>query len=258
MPKSELCGVVLAGGRGNRLMPLTRVAGKHFLPVYDRPMVFHALEALAVAGVRRAVVVTDPPGESLLRDLVTNPAEHGLGSIDVAVQHEPTGIAAGLALAESFAAGQDMMVLLGDNLFGRSLAPAADEFRRAAAEEGAQGLVTVCRVHDPRHYGVARFDGSNAKIIEIIEKPQSPPTDLAVTGAYFYRASVFPLIAAMTPDDSGILEITALNNTLIARGTLEWADLEGWWADAGTFDGLLAASNHVARHGVNGKPPRAV
>ena len=255
MSDKPLKGVVLAGGRGNRLSPLTRVAGKHFLPVYNRPMVLHALDALSVAGVRDALVVTDPPGEAIARDLMADPSEFGLDSIEMLVQKEPTGIAAGLALAEPFAGDDDLLALLGDNLFGRPLTPAVEEFRRAVREEGAEGLVTVCRVENPTDYGIASFDGSAARLVEIIEKPAEPPTDLAVTGAYLYRPAVFGLIAKMEPDEHGILEITALNNSLLARGTLEWIDLDGWWTDAGTFEGLRKATNLVAEHGINGRLP---
>jgi len=251
MNSPGLVGVVLAGGRGTRLLPLTRVANKHLLPVYDRPMVFHALGALAAIGVRRAIVVCDSESEPTFRRMLESPAEHGLESIELIRQAEPRGIADALASAAPTVAGSDLLVFLADNLFGGSLTPAVEEFRRC----GTDGMVLLSAVTNPREFGIANFDGSRGRLIEIIEKPERPPTDLAVTGAYFYKPSVLDLLDELRPTDRGDFEITDLNNALLRRGVLDWSDVEGWWCDAGTIEGLRRATNLVAEKGVNGHPP---
>ena len=248
----RLRGVVLAGGRGTRLGCITRVANKHLLPVYDRPMIFHGLEAMACAGVREVMVVVDRGDLDEYRRLLIDPLEHGLDRLELGEQDGPKGIADALAVAESFVGGNDAFVLLGDNLFGTSLAAAAQEF----AGSRATGMVMLTPVENPREFGIARFSGSDGRLEEIIEKPEHPPTDLGVTGAYFYRPSVFDLIRGLSPSSRGELEITDLNNAILSRGELDWSDVEGWWADAGTPDGLLRASLNAADRGVNGGPAR--
>ncbi|MEM7623086.1 MAG: sugar phosphate nucleotidyltransferase, partial [Planctomycetota bacterium] len=153
--------------------------------------------------------------------------------------------------ARPFVGESSMFVLLGDNLFGDSLRKPADAFKQDTCE----GMVLLTSVPNPREFGIARFDGSAGQVVEIIEKPSNPPTDLAVTGAYFYRPAVFDLIGQIAPSDRGELEITDLNNMLIERGSLEWDDVAGWWGDAGTPSGMLRAANLVAERGVNGDPP---
>lgn len=248
----ELRGVVLAGGRGTRLGHLTRVVNKHLLPVYDRPMIFHSLEALVSAGVREAIVVADVEDVAVYAELLSDAAEFGLERIEVGAQDGPKGIADAVLVAEAFCDGHDFLVLLGDNLFGSSLRHAAEEF----AGSDTLGMVMLTSVDNPREFGVARFSGSDGRLEQIIEKPESPPTDLAVIGAYFYRSAVFDLIRGLAPSKRGEIEITDLNNAILARGELDWSDMEGWWADAGTPDGLLRATLHAADRGVNGGPPR--
>jgi glucose-1-phosphate thymidylyltransferase len=234
------------------MLPLTRVANKHLLPVYDRPMIFHAIESVAKAGIDEAMVIVDAEDEATYRDLLGDPAEHGLKRLEIGVQQGPRGIADAIAVAEPFADGVPILALLGDNLFGDALAGAAKEFLAS----GSLAMVLLTTVPNPRAFGVAKFGGSDARLVEIIEKPKVPPTDLAVTGAYFYRPGVFGVIASLETPADGVIEITDVNNAILNRGELDWSDVEGWWGDAGTPEGLRLAANCVAEKGVNGGPPR--
>jgi len=238
-------GVVLAGGTGSRLDPLTRVTNKHLLPVYDKPMVYYPIEALRDSGIDEILVVTggNDPGDFLR--LLGNGRELGLSHIEYAYQQGSGGIAAALALAENFAAGGLICVMLGDNIIERDIRATADAFRA----RGHGACILLKEVEDPQRFGVAVFEGD--RVTRIIEKPPEPPTNMAVIGIYMYDARVFEIIRTLRPSGRGELEITDVNNAYIERGEMTFGVLEGWWTDAGTFDSLLRASRLVAEGGAN-------
>lgn len=230
-----LKGVILAGGLGTRLDPLTKVTSKHLLPVGNEPMVFHSVKQLTTAGITDILIVTNP---QYVGDFV-----NALGSgkdfdceFTYRVQEEPKGIAHALALAEGFANGGRIAVLLADNIFETSIQHAADDFQ--AQQKGARVLLK--QVPDPERYGVAVLNG-NDRLIAIEEKPVQPKSDYAVVGAYFYDASVFDIIRTVEPSARGEYEITAVNNAYMQRGELEYSFVRGKWVDAGTFDSLSEA-----------------
>jgi glucose-1-phosphate thymidylyltransferase len=233
-------GVVLAGGLGSRLMPMTRVTNKHLLPVYDRPMIYYPLQQLVHAGVRDILVVTggDHAGDFL--KLLRNGQAFGLAHLRYAYQEGEGGIAEALGLAEHFAADQPLVVILGDNLFQDSLAEAIDEFRR----EPRGARILLKEVDDPERFGVATVDGD--RVLRIVEKPTEPETRLAVTGCYMYDSRVFDVIRSLEPSYRGELEITDVNNRYIEWGEMKHRVLPGWWTDAGTVASLHRASRLVA------------
>ena len=238
-------GVILAGGLGTRLYPLTKITNKHLLPVYDRPMVTYPLECLVKAGIRDILVVTgwNNPGDFL--KLLGNGREYGAENISYAYQEGEGGIAAALALAENHAACGPICVVLGDNVIEKTILSAAEDYRK----QGQGAKILLKKVEDPQRFGVAVLEGH--KVVGIVEKPKDPPSAYAVTGIYFYDNQVFDFIKKQTPSQRNELEITDVNNIYIRQGTLTWSELDGWWTDAGTFDSLLRASNLVARGGAN-------
>lgn len=238
-------GVILAGGLGTRLYPLTKITNKHLLPVYNRPMVTYPLECLVKAGITDILVVTggNNPGDFL--KLLGNGSEYGAQNINYAYQEGEGGIAAALALAENHAAGGPICVILGDNIIEQNICSAVEDFKK----QGKGAKILLKKVEDPHRFGVAVFDGDT--VVGIIEKPKDPPSQYAVTGIYMYDSQVFEFIRKLTPSQRNELEITDVNNMYIQQGKLTWAELEGWWTDAGTFDSLLRASNLVARGGAN-------
>lgn len=238
-------GVILAGGLGTRLYPLTKITNKHLLPVYDRPMVTYPLECLVKAGIRDILVVTggNNPGDFL--KLLGNGREYGAENISYAYQEGEGGIAAALALAENHAACGPICVVLGDNVIEKTILSAAEDYRK----QGQGAKILLKKVEDPQRFGVAVLEGH--KVVGIVEKPKDPPSAYAVTGIYFYDNQVFDFIKKLTPSQRNELEITDVNNIYIRQGTLTWSELDGWWTDAGTFDSLLRASNLVARGGAN-------
>lgn len=246
-----LCGVkgiVLAGGLGSRLYPLTRITNKHLLPVYDRPMVYYAIEALVTAGIERILIVTGGNHAGEFLPLLGNGLQFGLRHLDYTFQERAGGIADALALAEHFASGDAVCVMLADNVFEHSIAGAVESFHRQRT--GAR--VLLARVPEPQHYGVPVLE--NGRIVRIEEKPAEPASPYAVTGCYLYDAEVFRIVATLRPSARGELEITDVSNAYIARGTLSHEIVEGFWADCGeSFDSYLAASNLVARNGANKK-----
>jgi len=237
---AEVKGVVLAGGLGTRLLPMTRVTNKHLLPVYDRPMIFYPLQQLAAAGIDDILVVTggDHAGDFL--KLLRNGQDFGLEHLRYAYQEGEGGIAAALGLAEHFAAGEPIVVILGDNIFQDSLGHAVSQFR--ANPRGA--TVLLKSVPDPERFGVASVEGD--RVVRIVEKPDQPATDLAVTGCYMYDARVFDVIRGLTPSGRDELEITDVNNQYIEWGELRHVELQGWWTDAGTVASLHRAAELVA------------
>lgn len=238
-------GVVLAGGLGTRLLPLTRVTNKHLLPVYDKPMIFYPLQTLINAGIEEILIVTGGNNAGDFLRLLRNGAEFGLKHLNYTYQEGEGGIAAALSLAEHFAEGGKICVILGDNVIERNIQRAAAAFRRQA--EGAKVLLK--RVADPQRFGVAVLDGK--RVVRIVEKPAKPPSPYAVTGIYFYDRTVFDRIRAVHPSRRGELEITDVNNLYIESGQLTYELLGGWWTDAGTFESLHRASRLVAHGGAN-------
>jgi glucose-1-phosphate thymidylyltransferase len=231
-------GVILAGGTGSRLFPLTKVTNKHLLPVGREPMIFHPVKKLTQAGIEEICVVT---GVEHMGDVVTL-----LGSgkdfgcrFTYKVQDEAGGIAQALGLARNFAGKDLLCVILGDNIFQDSIAPYVTAFRA----QGAGARLLLKQVHDPQRYGVAEVEGS--RVLRIVEKPADPKSDLAVVGVYFYDAEVFDIIATLKPSGRGELEITDVNNRYLHAGKLHCDRLQGWWTDAGTFDSLHAANELV-------------
>jgi len=233
-------GVVLAGGLGSRLHPLTKVTNKHLLPIYNKPMIYYPIEALVAAGIDEILIVTGGNDAGDFLRLLGNGEAFGLRRINYAYQTGEGGIAHALSYAEQFAAGDSICVVLGDNLIERDFAEAARDF--AHQRRGAKVLLK--EVPDPRRFGVPVFD--NDRIVAFEEKPAEPASSYAVVGIYFYDARVFDIIRTLKPSARGELEITDVNNAYLSHGELTWSVLEGWWTDAGTFDSLLLANNLVA------------
>ncbi len=238
-------GVILAGGTGSRLFPLTKITNKHLLPVFDKPMIYYPLECLIKAGILDILIVTGGRHAGDFLKLLGNGKEFGLKHINYTYQEGEGGIAEALSLAEYFAAGEKICVVLGDNLVEKNIRKAAREFD--AQPTGAKILLK--KVPDPERFGVPVFDGD--RIVKIEEKPKHPKSPYAVTGIYFYDPQVFEIIKTLKPSERGELEITDVNNWYIKRGEMTWSELDGWWTDAGTFESLLKASNLVARTGAN-------
>jgi glucose-1-phosphate thymidylyltransferase len=234
-------GVVLAGGTGSRLFPLTKITNKHLLPIYDRPMIYYPIQTLVGAGIQDIMVVTGGRNSGDFLRLLANGKQFGLKHINYTYQEGEGGIADALALAEHFADGQKVCVVLGDNIIEGSIRAAADRFRQQSS--GAHILLK--EVHDAERFGVAEVDGE--RIAGIEEKPAKPKSNYAVTGIYMYDATVFEKIKTLVPSGRGELEITDVNNAYIREGTMSFSFLEGWWTDAGTFDSLLRAANLVAQ-----------
>jgi len=232
-------GVVLAGGLGKRLEPLTRITNKHLLPVYDRPMVYYPLQTLVDAGITRILIVTGGTNAGEFLRLLGNGREFGLKHLDYTYQRGEGGIAEALNLAEHFAGGEKIVVILGDNLMGKSIRGYVERFER----QGPGAKVLLKEVEDPGRFGVAELDGD--RIVRIEEKPQQPKSPYAVTGIYMYDAKVFDIIKTCKPSARGELEITDVNNAYIARGEMTYDLLDGWWTDAGLPETLYRASTLV-------------
>jgi glucose-1-phosphate thymidylyltransferase len=243
-------GVILAGGTGSRLDPLTRITNKHLLPVYDRPMVTYAIESLVRAGVTEAMLVTGGTHAGEFLRLLGNGHEWGLDRLLYAYQERPGGIAEALGLSERFADGDKVVVVLADNVFERSITQSVERFQHQ--EHGARVLLAELG-DDPahlRHLGVPEIvDG---RILTIAEKPQEPPSPYAVTGVYFYDGSVYSVLPTLTPSNRGELEITDVNNHFVDAGTMEYDVIDGFWGDAGeSIDAYYAVNDFVRRFGAN-------
>jgi len=233
-------GVVLAGGTGSRLYPLTKITNKHLLPIYDKPMIYYPIRTLVDAGIREILLVTGGKTAGDFLRLLANGREFGLNHINYTYQEGEGGIADALSLAEHFADGEKLCVILGDNIIGTSIRSAVDEFQRQPA--GAKILLK--EVPDAKRFGVAELKGN--RIVGIEEKPEQPRSNYAVTGVYMYDPTVFDKIRTLERSDRGELEITDVNNAYIREGVMSFAFLDGWWTDAGTFESLLRAANFVA------------
>ena len=231
-------GIILAGGTGSRLFPLTKVTNKHLLPVGREPMIFHPVKKLVEAGISEILIVTGVDHMGDVVNLLGSGKDFGC-RFTYKVQDEAGGIAQALGLAENFVGGDPCCVILGDNIFQSSIAGCVRAFREQ--KHGARLLLK--QVHDPQRYGVAVIEGE--RVTRIIEKPKVPPSDLAVVGVYFYDAEVFSIIRTLRPSQRGELEITDVNNHYLSLGTLHFDRLDGWWTDAGTFDSLHAANELV-------------
>jgi glucose-1-phosphate thymidylyltransferase len=233
-------GVVLAGGTGSRLFPLTKITNKHLLPIYNKPMIYYPIETLVDAGITDILIVTGGRNSGDFLRLLGNGKEFGLKHLNYTYQEGEGGIADALSLAEHFADGQKICVILGDNIIESSIRKAVEEFRQQ--ERGAKILLK--EVPDAERFGVAEIVRN--RIVAIEEKPKKPKSNYAVTGIYMYDKTVFDKVRTLEPSHRGELEITDVNNAYIREGTMTFAFLEGWWTDAGTFDSLLRATNLVA------------
>lgn len=238
-------GVVLAGGLGSRLHPLTKVTNKHLLPVYNQPMIYYPIQTLINAGIEEIMIVTGGNSAGDFLKLLGNGKAFGLHHLNYTYQEGEGGIADALSLVEHFAGGEPVCVVLGDNIIERNILQAKEEYEH----QGKGAKILLKKVSDPQRFGVPVLDGG--KIVKIEEKPHEPKSEYAVTGIYFYDARVFDIIRTLQPSDRNELEITDVNNDYISRGEMTWNELEGWWTDAGTFESLLHATNLVAETGAN-------
>ena len=242
-------GVILAGGSGSRLDPLTRTTNKHLLPVYDRPMIYHAIEQFVGAGIDDIMIVTGGPHAKEFRRVLEDGSHFGLKHLEYAYQERAGGIAEALGLAQPFARGSAIALLLADNIFEYSCRDMIDRF--ALRPTGA--CVILAEVDDPRAYGVAQI--RDGRIVRIVEKPDQPPSKFVVTGLYLYDSRAFEMAKALRPSNRGELEITDVNNRYLELGELRHELVDGYWADCGeSVDMLVRANNLVARHGINKMP----
>jgi glucose-1-phosphate thymidylyltransferase len=243
-------GVILAGGTGSRLHPLTRITNKHLLPIYDRPMISYAIEALVKGGVSEMMLVTGGNHAGEFLRLLGNGQEFGIDRFFYAYQDKPGGIAEALSLAEKFVGGDRTVVLLGDNIFERSLKPCVEAFQKQ--KRGARVVLSRETDHAHlRHLGVAQINGDR-RIERIVEKPDSPPSDFAVTGVYFYDETVWKVLPELKPSGRGELEITDVNNWYVDRNLMEYDVLDGFWGDAGeSMQAYYSVQDFVRTHEVN-------
>lgn len=231
-------GIILAGGTGSRLAPLTDITNKHLLPVGREAMIMHPIRKLKDAGITEILIVTGTEHMGDIVQLLGSGHDRDL-DFTYRVQDQAGGIAEALALGEQFAAGHKVCVILGDNIFEDPITQDVAEFRQQ--ERGAR--VMLKQVPDPERYGVARFE--NDRVVEVLEKPKTPPSDWAVTGIYFFDARVFDIIRTLKPSDRGEYEITDVNNDYIQRGEMQFGQFKGWWTDAGTFPSYHLANQLV-------------
>jgi glucose-1-phosphate thymidylyltransferase len=240
-------GVVLAGGLGTRLAPMTRVTNKHLLPIYDRPMVYYPIQTLIEAGVTEILLVTGGNHAGDFLRLLGNGKDFGLKHLNYTYQEGEGGIAAALALAEHFADGEPICVILGDNILQKSIRPAVEKYGR----KNRGGMILLKEVPDPERFGVPVLEAD--RIVRIEEKPKSPPSRYAVIGVYLYDARVFDIIKTLKPSGRGELEITDVNNQYLAWGELDHGFVDGWWTDAGAIESLYRATSLVAKERAEGR-----
>ena len=233
-------GIVLAGGLGTRLYPLTKVTNKHLLPVYNRPMIYYPIQTLVEAGISEILIVTGGNNAGDFLKLLGNGKQFGLKHLDYTYQEGEGGIAAALALAEYFADNDLVCVILGDNLYEKSVRQSAEEF----SKRGHGAKIHLKKVEKPQRFGVPIIAGE--RIVKIEEKPKVPKSDYAVTGLYMYDHTVFDIVRTLKPSGRGELEITDVNNAYIDRNDMTYGIVDGWWSDAGTFDSLLRTNILVA------------
>ncbi|MDZ7807172.1 MAG: sugar phosphate nucleotidyltransferase [Gracilimonas sp.] len=233
-------GIILAGGTGSRLYPLTKVTNKHLLPVGDKPMIYHPIEKLIEVGIDEILIVTGTDHMGAVVNLLGSGKDFGC-RFTYKVQDEAGGIAQALGLAENFAGNEPVLVILGDNIFESSLKEAVNSY----PGEGAQILIQD--VPDPKRYGVAELDDDDEKVVSIEEKPEKPKSSYAVTGIYFYDPTVFECIKTLKPSGRGELEITDVNNYYIQKGEMKSTVLKGWWTDAGTPESYQIANELIRK-----------
>lgn len=238
-------GVILAGGLGSRLSPLTKITNKHLLPVYDQPMIYYPIKTLINAGIEDIMIVTGGNSAGDFLKLLGNGKDFGLKHLNYTYQEGEGGIADALSLVEHFADDEPICVVLGDNIIEGNIRKAVEAYKN----QGKGAKILLKKVPDPQRFGVPELDGG--KVVRIDEKPGNPQSDFAVIGIYFYDSTVFDVIKTLVPSGRGELEITDVNNHYIKRDEMTWDELEGWWTDAGTFESLLRASNMVAESGAN-------
>jgi len=238
-------GVILAGGLGTRLFPLTKVTNKHLLPIYDKPMIFYPIQTLLNAGIRDILLVTGGTSAGDFLRLLGNGKEFGLQHLNYTYQEGEGGIAEALSLAQFFVQGEPVCVILGDNIIERNIVQAVSGYQKQSG--GAKILLK--EVKDPQRFGVPIFERD--RIVGIEEKPKEPKSPYAVTGVYCYDHQVFDIIRTLKPSARGELEITDVNNAYIERGQMTWDILDGWWTDAGTFESLMLAGTLVSQTGAN-------
>lgn len=233
-------GVILAGGLGTRLYPLTKITNKHLLPIYNQPMIFYPINLLVRAGIREIVLVTGGHFAGHFLNLLGTGKDFGLDFINYAYQEGEGGIADALRLAQVFTKDEPMVVILGDNILEKDITPFVENYRNQKG--GAKILLK--EVPDPQRFGVVEI--KDGKIAAIVEKPKKPKSNLAVIGVYMYDAHVFDIIKTLLPSDRGELEITDVNNAYLREGKLTYDIIDGWWTDAGTFGSLYRASRLIA------------
>jgi glucose-1-phosphate thymidylyltransferase len=239
-------GVILGGGTGSRLNPLTKVTNKHLLPVYNKPMIYYPLECMAKAGIEEVLLVTGGNNSGDFIRLLGNGREFGLKNLNYTYQDGAGGIAQALGLAEHFADGDSICLILGDNIVEHSIKQCCQRFRHQG--EGAKILLS--QVENPKAYGVAEMEGE--RVVKIVEKPKEPKSNWAVIGIYFYDKNVFNIVKTLKPSARGELEITDVNNAYIARGEMTADKIDGWWGDAGEdIDYYLKVCNMVSKTGAN-------
>ncbi len=243
-------GVLLAGGTGSRLFPLTRITNKHLLPIGDRPMISYGVEALVQAGITEIMVVTGGTHAGEFLRLLSNGHEHGVDLLVYGYQDRPGGIAEALGLAEHFVGGDSVCVMLADNIVERSIRPSIERF----AEQGAGARLLLAEISDPehlRHLGVPELDGEG-RLTRIVEKPADPPSHYCVTGIYLYDSTVFEVIPTLEPSGRGELKITDVNNHFVSAGLMQYDVIGGFWGDAGeSIDAYYEVNDYVRRHGAN-------
>ena len=235
-------GIVLAGGTGSRLFPLTKITNKHLLPVYDKPMIYYPIQTLVDAGIEDIMIVTGGRNSGDFLRLLANGKHFGLKHIAYTYQEGEGGIADALSLCEHFADSKNVCVVLGDNIIEKNIRAAVEAFHA----QGVGARILLKEVTDAERFGVAEFQGD--RIVGIEEKPKHPKTNYAVTGIYLYDSTVFEKIHTCKPSRRNELEITDVNNAYIREGTMTYSFLDGWWTDAGTFESLLRATNLVAQN----------
>src|SRR5829696_7118530 len=238
-------GVILAGGLGSRLHPLTKITNKHLLPVHNQPMIYYPIQTLINAGIEDIMIVTGGNAAGDFLRLLGNGKGFGLKHLNYTYQEGEGGIADALRLVEHFSDGQPICVVLGDNLIEGNIKSVAEEY----SDQKKGGRILLKKVPDPERFGVPVLDGDT--VLKIEEKPVKPKSEYAVVGIYFYDSTVFDVIRTLKPSGRGELEITDVNNHYINSGEMTWSELQGWWTDAGTFESLLNASNLVAKTGAN-------
>lgn len=233
-------GIILAGGLGSRLYPLTHATNKHLLPIYDQPMIYYPIATLVNAGITDIMIVTGGPHAGHFLRVLRNGKHLGVHHLEYTYQEQEGGIAEALSLCADFVDGDDACVILGDNTTDADIRPAVDEFTDGA-------LLFLSRVPDPQRFGCPVFDEYDpSRIVHIEEKPKNPQSDYAVTGLYIYDRQVFDYISRLSPSDRGELEITDVNNLYLEAGKLRWIELQGYWSDAGTFESLYRANRFWA------------